>query len=173
MIAVWWNRLLAAFAAVAGIMLTATAVLIATGIVTRYLFNYPLGWASEVGGYALLYAAFLSAPWILAKEGHVSVDLVLEAMSGRRAALLNAVTSLLGVFVFAYVAYLGAGSTWQAYVRGYPMPTVLAYPRYLLLAVIPLGSGLLALEFAHRSWRFWTAFRHGAGAAEPTVAQGR
>ena len=42
----------------------------------RTFFNRPQEWVMELSEYALLYITFLSAAFVLKKEGHIVVDLV-------------------------------------------------------------------------------------------------
>jgi TRAP-type C4-dicarboxylate transport system permease small subunit len=41
---------------------------VAAGIATRYFFNYPLPWVTEIAEYILLYIPFLVGAWVLKKD---------------------------------------------------------------------------------------------------------
>ena len=48
------------FVVFAGILLGFAALSVATGIATRYFFDYPLPWVTEITEFSLLYLPFLS-----------------------------------------------------------------------------------------------------------------
>lgn len=116
-------------------------------IVMRGLFNRPQQWVSEITEYALLYVTFLGAAWLQRENGHVAVDLLTNALSERWRRYLAIVSSVLGIAIGAVFAWFGTTATINALVRGAHKPTVLEFPTWIVLAVIPVGGAVLGLRF--------------------------
>jgi TRAP-type C4-dicarboxylate transport system permease small subunit len=63
---------------------------------------------------------------------------------------LGALTSLCGLGVSLVLLIWGANATWLAWVRGSYKPTVIEFPAWIVLIVIPVGSLFLALRFVRQ-----------------------
>jgi C4-dicarboxylate transporter DctQ subunit len=130
-------------------------------ILLRTFFNKPQIWVIEFTEYALLYITFLGTAWLQHRDGHVAVDLVTNALGDRwrrRFALLSAA---LGFLVSVVLTVFGTTATWGAMAQGLYKPTVIEFPTWIVLAIIPVGSLVLALRFAHRVLMLWSAIRTG------------
>ena len=57
---------------------------------TRFAFNDPKSNLIEYSAYALVYVAFLAAPWIQSRRGHINVDMVETALGGVTVLINNA-----------------------------------------------------------------------------------
>ncbi len=134
------------------LLLVFTTLAVCTDVILRYFFNRPLVWVDEISEYILLYLTFLGTAWVFKREGHVVVDILLIKLSERRRALLNAISSLLCVPISLWLVWYGAQVTWDHYQRGIYNPTLLEFPKALVIAVIPVGSFLLLVEILRRFW---------------------
>ena len=116
----------------------------------RGLFDRPQSWVVELTEYSLLYITFLGTSGLLRQNGHVSVDLLTDALNPawkRRLALVSAALCFVVCVILTCFATL---ATIDAQRRGVYKPTILEFPTWIVLAVIPVGSLLLSLRFAHR-----------------------
>lgn len=132
---------------------------VVTEVLMRYFFNRPQIWANEVSEYILLYTAFLPAAWLLREEQHINVDLVLNQLKPRSAAITNAVTSILGAMVCLVLTYYGTWSTLVHYQEGMRTFTAMRLPKWPFLMVIPFGSFLLFVQFVRRTYGYWREAR--------------
>lgn len=140
--------LIAALGAIfAAAILIFMTLMICYSVIMRYFFRMPLGWSNEIAEYALLYITFLGATWLLKKDGHVRVDLLLNSVGEVWRALLNAWTSLLAIAICLLITYHGTLSTIEHYQRGIPVIQSLVIAKYLLLLIIPVGTFMLLLQF--------------------------
>jgi len=99
-----YRGLLHACAVLAAVLLGITAVLITGDVVARNVGLGSLPWILEVSEYVLPLATFLVAPWLLARNEHVRLDVLLTALPSRLARALEAAGNLLGLAVFAGLA---------------------------------------------------------------------
>ena len=116
----------------------------------RGMFDRPQVWVIELTEYTLLYITFLGTSALLREGGHVSVDLLTDALNPvwrRRLALVSAAICFCVTLVLTVFAAL---ATIDAMRRGVYKPTVMEFPTWIVLAVIPVGSLLLVFRFGHR-----------------------
>ena len=70
-----------AFAVLAMFILVGLVVCVSMEVVMRYFAGSPTRWVNEFSEYALLWLAFLAAPWILREDAHVKVEMLTETLS--------------------------------------------------------------------------------------------
>ena len=102
-------------------------------------------------GHLLLYITFLGTAWLLKRDGHVKMDLLLTRLNSRVRNSLNIITSLVGAIICLTIACFGAWVTWDTLQMGYKMSTALEPPQFLILFIIPLGTFLLFIQFLRRT----------------------
>ncbi len=129
-------------------------IAVTVDVSSRKLLGVPIQWVDEVTGYLLLYTTFLGAAWLLKKEGHVSVDVVVERLNQKTRTWLNVVISILIGALCLIMACSGVFATLDVYRRGVFTVTILEAPLALLVAVIPLGFFLLFLQFLRRAYGY-------------------
>ncbi|MFH1652368.1 MAG: TRAP transporter small permease subunit [Chloroflexota bacterium] len=128
-------------------------------IILRYAFDKPIIWITEGGEFALIYMTFLGAAWVLKKNHHVKVDIVTNSLKPRARAILNGITSLLGMIIVTPLIYFGITITWDHYVRGVARQSALEVPNVFVLWVIPVGAIFLFVEFIIQAYGFLKAGR--------------
>lgn len=155
-----FDRILDGLALIAGVLLAFASLSVGAVIFSRYFLNRPLGWMIEIDEYILLHLAFLLAPWVLKKEAHVRMDVVIEHMPPRIQLTSNVVGSILGAMVCMVLTWFGTKVTWHLYQSGTLTPTYLEIPKFPLTIVIPFGSFLFMIQFLRRAYgyiRGWNA----------------
>ena len=136
---------------------------VCTELFMRNFLNRPQIWSVEVTEYSMLYITFLGAAWLLREEGHVSLDILDVFLKPRARALLNSATSILGVLVCLVLVVFGTYSTWLHYEKGLRTFSAMELLKWPFLAVIPLGSLLLVIQFSRRAHGYWKTFRSWNG----------
>ncbi len=112
----------------------------------RSFFNRPQEWVVEISEYALLYITFLSAAYVLRKEGHIVVDLVTCRLNPGKRLFLMIVQYLLISLVSMVFITIGAKVTVDNFIRGIYNPTVLQIPIAYVLGIIPVGGFFLFVQ---------------------------
>lgn len=146
----WLSRLEDLFAALGILALLFVIGAVCLEIVLRTFFAMPQVWVIEFSEYALLYITFLGASWLLRTGGHVGVDLLTNALGRDWKRRLAIVSAAIGLFVAIVLVVFGAHTTIEQMRLGTYKPTVMEFPTWRVLLIIPLGSALLALRFLHR-----------------------
>ena len=146
-----------------GALVAAAAFMIAVDVLSRKLFNVPLGASSEVSGYVLAIGTSWALALALLDRAHVRIDSLYTVLPVRLCAVLD-MLALASFMVFA------AFTTWQGgkvlvnsiQVDAHsltPLGTLLAIPQTLWVAGFVLFSAILLLLFvravmllAHGRW---------------------
>jgi C4-dicarboxylate transporter DctQ subunit len=152
-----FDQILNALAFVASILIILAAVSVCIEIVARYFFNHPQIWVVETTEYSLLFITFLGTAWLQREEGHVKVDLLLSRLNPRTQITVNIVTSIACAIIFSIITWYGVKTTWSYFQLNYHLPTILSPPQYIIIAIIPLGSFLLFIQFLRRTYRYITS----------------
>ena len=104
-------------------------------------------WIVQFNEYAMLFATFLGASWLLSKGRHVSIELVVSRFSPRTRKILQLIHSLMGIGLCATLCWYGTLTTLDNLQRKVIHVQAVDVPMAYVLFVIPLGFFLLVLQF--------------------------
>jgi C4-dicarboxylate transporter DctQ subunit len=121
-------------------------------VLARLLFKAPTIWVIDINEYLLVYLTFVPAGWILMRDRHVKVELLTSRLMRRTRFRLAFVTDTLACAYCMILAWQGWIVAWEALQRGYEFSTALAFPRFPVIVIIPVGAAWLALAFIIRIW---------------------
>src|SRR3972149_4403617 len=105
-----WDRLLDAVMVLAGILFWGQMLIVNIEVFSRYL-GRPTTWVAEISSILVLWIPFMIAGWVLRREGHVKMDVLVERLNPESQAMINFVTSLIGVVFMLIVAGSGLMTT--------------------------------------------------------------
>lgn len=117
-------------------------------VVVRYVFNDTLIWLNDVTGYLLAALTFLGGAYVMSRDGHTRVDILVNHAP---LAIRRPLPLIDAVLVFCVCAVLVAASgytVWDSYQRNVSVVGVVQVPRALVLAPILVGTLLLCIERA-------------------------
>jgi C4-dicarboxylate transporter DctQ subunit len=154
-----YRRLIKLGALIAGILLLFLMVSVTVEVAFRYFLGRPTSWVMEICGYILLFIPFLVAAWVLRRDGHVRMDLVLSIMSPKARSFVNAITSFISALICLVLTWYGIKVTIYFSKLGYKTPTVLMLPKSMIIAIIFVGSFLLAIQFLIDTYNHFRAWR--------------
>ena len=124
----------------------------------RYFFGYNISWVTEITEYSLLYITFLGAAWLLRQERHVTIEIVLSVMNTRSQIILLIITSIFCAFIYKIVFVYGVIVTYDHWSRGIYDPGTLKFPKAAIIAIIPIGSLMLIIQFLRRAYKAYLEF---------------
>lgn len=148
-----FDRLLLAFAWAAAAVFAATALLIPVNVLLRNGFGTSIYGLLDLIEYGLLGATFLAAPWVLARNAHVSVDLLTSALPAGGQKLCEALANLIGLAVSAVFLRYAVEAMLVSMSRGSMVRTAFIFPEWWVLTVAPLSMALIVVEFLRRLLR--------------------
>jgi TRAP-type mannitol/chloroaromatic compound transport system permease small subunit len=139
----WLNERVGRFAAY---FILAIFVLLFAEVLLRYFFRTPTVWTNELA--QLLFGAYavLSGGYLLARGGHVNVDIVYSAFPRRTKAGIDVVTSVLFFVFVTILLWQGAIFALEAAAKLETSHSAWNPPIWMFKAMIPIGAGFLLLQ---------------------------
>lgn len=147
-----FERVLDGFSFLSGSVLIFMSISINIEVIMRYCFNRPTSWAVDFNGYALIYMTFLSAAWVLKKDGHVKIEILLDYLPKKVQRILNVITSAIGASLSAIFTWYSLQIMLEALRQKEMFVESVIVPRWPILMVMPIGAFLLVLQFIRRGW---------------------
>ncbi|MEZ5661641.1 MAG: TRAP transporter small permease [Burkholderiaceae bacterium] len=151
-----WVAAVHALSRVLGVF-SALLIALSIGVICHMVFvravlNESSIWQTEFVTYSLIAATFVGAPYILLTRGHVNVDVVpLMAAPGPRRALylIGSTIALIfcGIFFYASVSWW-----YEAWEADLTTPTIWRVRLWIPYLAVPVGLGLLCLQFIADMW---------------------
>jgi TRAP-type C4-dicarboxylate transport system permease small subunit len=155
------------FAVLATLLIIAAMLVVCQMILMRYVFRLPTIWQTDFVVFSATAAMFLGAPYVLMTGGHVGVDVIELMVQERTRARLRIVSSLLGL-IFCIIMLI---ATWvqfhDAWSGNWKHSSMWAPPLWVPLATLPLGFGLLCLQYAAQILALVTTGEKPAGDHAP------
>jgi len=121
-------------------------------VIARLVFRAPTLWVIDINEYTLVYLTFIPAAWILVRDGHVKVELVVDRLTPRTRRIMGFIGDLMGLVYCVVLAWQSWLVAWVAYQGGYRFSTALALPQFPIFVIIPIGAAWLGLAFLVRLW---------------------
>lgn len=140
--------------AIAGIAVLLMMLITSYDVIMRYIFNDPTDWALDVSTFLIPICVFLSLAYVLRKEGHVRVELLLNALKPRVRALLLLITSFISLIVFAIATWMGVKITVESIQRwelSLGTSEILMWPIKLM---VPVGFLFLSLQIVSKIFNY-------------------
>jgi TRAP-type C4-dicarboxylate transport system permease small subunit len=145
-----YRHLLQALAAAAALLLGAMAVLVTLDVVMRNVGLGTIAWVNELSEYSLPVATLLIAPWLLHRNEHVRLDVLLVSLPPNASRVLGKCCDVLGIAICAVFVWYGIRLILDSSRISSMMVKTLAIPEWWQYALVPLSFSLLAVEFARR-----------------------
>ncbi len=151
-IAVAYARLIEGLALLGALSLGAMALWITYDVAARYLMAAPTIWAGDLAEYTLLVATFLGGPWLVRRNGHIAVELVVEQLPPRGRGVLRRIVFVIAAVACAAFAWLALVKTLQFHATERLAPKSWEIPLWLPYAAMPVGATLMAIECFRQAW---------------------
>jgi TRAP-type C4-dicarboxylate transport system permease small subunit len=159
LVSTWFDRCLNALALIGAAIVVFVTLAMSCDAIARYFFGFSMAWVYNMSQHLLLYVVFLSAAWVLREGAHVSIDLIEERLSERRGYFLRLTTSFLSMLACAVLCWSGSKATLQSFRWGTIFPGPPAVYEYLVMAIVPVGSFLLIIQFGRNCWGYTNRLR--------------
>jgi TRAP-type C4-dicarboxylate transport system permease small subunit len=128
----------------AGFATLAIVLLISYDVGMRYFLNQPQIFVDELASFLELLVVFGGAAYTFRVGGHVRVDLLTGHLTPAARARLRVMTLALGIAFLGIVIWVTTQSAITAFSYG-RVSTVMLYPLWLPMLLIPAGLALMAL----------------------------
>lgn len=115
-------------------------------VVARHFFNAIPLWVNDVTGYLLMAVTFLGGAFVMSREGHTRVDILIVHADASVQRTLTLVNAILVLLVSAVLACAAGYAVWDSFARKLSVVGVVEVPRYVVLSPIFVGCVLLCVE---------------------------
>jgi TRAP-type C4-dicarboxylate transport system permease small subunit len=155
---------------VAAVALLLAAVLVICQMVfVRYVLQASAIWQHEFVTFSLIGATFIGAPYVLLTRGHVNVDLLPVYLGPRGRFALALLAALISLVFCLILTWYGVAFWYQSYIENWHAQTVWRPPLWIPYFAVPLGMGLLSLQYVADILALLTGRQAPfGGGAEPT-----
>ncbi|WP_164730466.1 TRAP transporter small permease [Pelagibacterium montanilacus] len=150
-----FDTILNVLAVIAGVILVSMMLMTVTKVGMRVVMNHGIRGVDQISGTMMVYMTFLGAAWVLRKEAHVTVDLIVAVVPDKVRRIMHVTSSLIGAAACFAVTWFGTNAVLLSLSRQVVVAAELEIPRAINLVVIPLGCLLLGIEFLRRAIRFY------------------
>jgi TRAP-type C4-dicarboxylate transport system permease small subunit len=116
-------------------------------VIMRYFLNASTIWQTEFVIFSLVASTFIGCPYVLMVKGHVNVELLPHYLGRKGRYWLAMIASLLGLLFCSLLTWKGYDLFHEALVNGWTTDTIWALPLWIPYLSIPLGIGLLSLQY--------------------------
>ena len=134
-------------AVIATILVIAAMLVVCQMILMRYIFVMPTIWQTDFVVFSATAAMFLGAPYVLKTGGHVGVDVVEMAVGPKARHRLRIIGAFLGLCFCMIMLVAGWLQFHDAWEGGWRSSSLWAPPLWVPLMSMPLGFGLLCLQY--------------------------
>jgi TRAP-type C4-dicarboxylate transport system permease small subunit len=132
---------------VAAFLIAAAVFVICDMVIERYILNRTSVWQIDVVTYCIVGATFIGSAYVLMTRGHVNVD-VLPLHVGPRVRYWLAVFTGLLAFAFVVTLFILTTLYWyESWTKNWHSDTVWRAPLWIPFASMPIGLGLLVLQY--------------------------
>ncbi|WP_421709960.1 TRAP transporter small permease [Algihabitans sp.] len=131
----------------AAAMIAISILVVCQMVYLRYVENASTVWQTEFVTYCMLAATLIGMPYVQKLRGHVNVDLLPIYLRGRARFALAIGTYLLSLAVCLLLTFYGFEMWHEAWAGDWTSDTVWAVPLDVPYAALPLGFGLMSLQY--------------------------
>jgi TRAP-type mannitol/chloroaromatic compound transport system permease small subunit len=131
---------------VVSFLIVAMTVITVIEVILRYVFNRPTLWAWDINTMILGAFTVLTGGYVLLKEGHVAMDVIVLKLSLRIRAIIALVTSLLFFLSITLFVWQSGIAAWESFVMREQLNSNWNPPIYPLKLLWPIGAFLLLLQ---------------------------
>lgn len=133
----------------AGLFFMSGLTFIFYGVITRYIFNSPKPWVSEISVYLIVWGALLGISSALRDNRHIQVDLLYDVVPNRFKFMFDLFSTIIGIIFCLFYSYYGWGLVMSRYHSGLVSLDV-GIPMWIVYLALPISGILFLIRFIER-----------------------
>lgn len=154
-----FDRIVDVLAVLAACILVYLIVSVSADVAIRGLKNSSIPNTLEISEYLLLFLTFLIVPWVLKRNEHVKIELLVDRLRLGAQSVLKIITCIVDALLCLLLTWIGAAVTWDLFQARARVEGVLEPLMAPIIAIIPLGFLLLSIQFLRMSYDYWRKWR--------------
>jgi TRAP-type C4-dicarboxylate transport system permease small subunit len=136
---------------ISAILILLDALFVTIDVLMRYAFSVTYVALFELTEYSLLWMTFMGAAYIMRNNGHVRVDAVTNLLNPRNRVILDAIASIIGMFILLVVTCYSAKLTLHDLQTGFTLSGILRPFKWPIEIIIPIGFFMLFLQLVRNA----------------------
>lgn len=166
-IGMWIDRLTSFLRTLGQIALLVMMVTICYDAIMRYVFAAPTLWSLELNTMLVLFVTVIPAGEVLRSNMQLRITFFTDRMGKRVRGFLDALASLAGVLFCGFMVWKGLAMAMHAFKYGERMSTAIGTPFVVPYMLIPIGFGVMCLQYVLKFAQVLVAQEKSAPLAEP------
>ena len=142
-----YDKLILGLAVLAGLLLAAIVLVVATDVVLRTLGFQPPAMTTAFGEYSLLFATMLASPWLVRERGHIVIESLVLIIPGGARRWIERLVFVLCIALCVTLAWVAFDMGLESFRRGDIDIRAIDMPKWILLASMSIGFAVMAIEF--------------------------
>lgn len=131
---------------VMGFGLISISAIVFLNVILRYVFNSAFTWSEEISRYILIWICFFGISSCARYDGHVTVDLLPNALKGKAKFIQEFVVRLISLATTVYLAYSSILFTIRQYNSGNTSVSI-AIPIWIIY--LATASGFILISYVY------------------------
>ena len=171
----WIDRISELSGILAGILLVASFLLVMSEIVARGIFSTTLYITEEYSGYLMVAITFFALSYTLKYKGHIRMTFLQTVLEKKPVLKLNLerYALVVGMVTMALITYTSFNFFMDSFQSGIRSMQISRTPLAIPHAFIPIGSGLMVLQFFGEILRTFEKREENPQADEESALLGR
>ena len=132
---------------IAGIFIVLATLMTFYEVISRWLFNKPTIFATELSTYAIIGSCFLGSAYAIRTYAHITVDLLINNVNDKLKKLLGYLSNFMGLVFSIIFTFFVLHHVLNTKELGVTSSSLLRVPMYIPELLLPLGGLLMCLAF--------------------------
>lgn len=132
---------------ISGFLIILTTFMVFFEVISRWLFDKPTIWATELSIYAIIGSCFLGSAYAVRTYAHITVDLLINNVNDRIKTVLAYLSNAMGLVFSLIFTFYGFHHAMNTMELGVTSASLLRVPMYLPELMLPVGGVLMCLAF--------------------------
>jgi len=143
-----FNKIAQAMQVSGQLVLAFMVITICYDAIMRYVFTAPTSWSLEINTFLIIYVAAITAADVQRTDSHIRITFFADNLGALYQRLVRIAIALVGVTFCAIMTWRGSIMAYQAWEYGERVSSSFGTPMVYPYALLPIGFGMLAVQFA-------------------------
>jgi C4-dicarboxylate transporter, DctQ subunit len=132
---------------------------ISADVIARYFLKRPILGMQEANTMLIVWIVFLGSAWLLKKNGHINMDIILQIVSPRVQNRINLVLCLICAAVNLVLFWFSTQAVLEYFRKGILETGNLRINTGWILLAIPIGTLPFCIQFLRKAYGHWMKLR--------------
>lgn len=119
--------------------------IIATSVVTRYVFGYSPVWTTDTAIFMYIYLSWIGTSWNVRQRSHIRVDFVQSRLPDRARGLTYILNDI-ALLLFSYYVFVGLVPIWENITQLGAVVQSLNVSQIYFFVAVPIGFALITIR---------------------------